>query len=291
MKVTHVLIALVVTLTALAACTGSEYQTPAPDPALVQRIDLGQALGQKVRATGVAVEASTGRRLVLDASRGIFELSPEGGASLIWDIAKLPQYEVEVLSDFTDIESIDDGLVTLTALNNGFLLDLDADTLIQHYCYVPGDFDPEPEPEDPEQPAQPSGPPGQLARAVTYDAEARLIIAQPQTIFGDAFDRPTESLVSTYDLESGVDLQWFNVPDMQYAGGMALEDSDTLLMGFATTLERYTMSAQTLERSADLRRFGVTRVEGLAFDRRAGTLLIVDGPSGALIELSLEGLF
>lgn len=269
------------TLTTLAACADPTSYTdtdqPGPELREVGRQSLRVALGvEELTPVGVTVEPGTGRRLVLDADRGIFALDAQGGATLVWGLERLETYDAAVGSAFTDIVAIDEGVFALTAISDGFLLDLRHDTLRQHFCYEPGGF------EEPfEEPAL------QITQSVTYDAASGLIIAQPQTILSERFEDPVESQVATYDRQTGADLQWFPMPSADYvAGGMAMGSDGALLLGLGSRVDRAGLGEQP-EVVADLAPLGVTRIEGMALDAQAGTLLVIDGATDTLVEVAL----
>lgn len=249
----------------------------------VQRVALRDALGvDDLSPVGVTVEPGTGRRLVLDAQRGIFALDAQSGAAtLVWGLEQLADTTTEVGSEFTDMVAIEEGVFALTAVSDGFLLDLNNDTLRQHFCYEPGFFD-----ESFEEPAL------QITQAVAFDPQSQQIIAQPQTILSQNFEDPAESLLATYDRVTGQDLQWFNMPRPDYiAGGMISDIDGSLLLGVGARLDRYVMGdGNTPSAQWDLSELGVKDIQGMAMDIDKQTLLILDGESDALIELSLEEL-
>lgn len=276
---------LVLLLGAVTACGdegGASVDSVSPQ-AEVQRVALRDALGvDDLTPVGVTIEPGTGRRLVLDAQRGIYALDAQSGeATLVWGLEQLANTQAEVGSEFTDMVAIDEGVFALTAISDGFLLDLNHDTLRQHFCYEPDFFD-----EPFEEPAL------QITQAVAFDPQSQQIIAQPQTILSQNFEDPAESLLATYDRVTGQDLQWFNMPRPDYiAGGMISDIDGSLLLGVGARLDRYVMGdGNTPSAQWDLSELGVNDIQGMAMDTDAQTLLILDGDSDTLIELSLERL-
>src|SRR5690606_3368146 len=101
----------------------------------------------------------------------------------------------------------------------------------------------------------------------------------------------SESWLSTYDRSRGVDLEWYQFEHPDYvAGGMALVDEDTLLLGHGSSVDRYDLSANTLTPLARLVELGIDDVQGMVIDRDQGTLLVLDGADHELVEIALTEL-
>ena len=251
------------------ACAGE----PGTNSPVVADIDLAAALDlADTDIVGVTVSPDEHRRYLLDRTRGLFELTDEGAAVSILPLSQFPTPEVAVVGEFTDIAALGDERFALTATNNGFLLDLRAGIMVQHFCYLP----PEAEFEEPAY---------QVTHSLAYDSDAQMLYAQPQS-FTEADDVLLDSQVGRFDGPSGQELAWFSAPDLEYlAGAIAIEDSATLLLGSGAEIDRYTIGL-TWSPAADLSSYGITDITGLAIDREADTLLVVDGPQGRLLELS-----
>ncbi len=275
---------------ALLLCTGltlslfaceqeSTPQTPTPSATPTTWTgDLRQATGlTDFDAVGVTIEPNTGRLLVLDSQRGIFEINREKEISQIWSVGDLSRYGVEVRSEFTDIVALEEGVFALTALSDGFLLDMNQGTMVQHFCYEPGweEFPP------------PAPIVAQITDSVTYDVQNNLIYAQPRSVT-DNLEEVIDSSLALYDRQTGQDLNWTVLDSTYRAGGMAMQDQDTLLLGVGSKLDRYSIPNGQMETVLDLSTFGVQRVQGMAFDPDAGSIFVVDGPSQKLFEISLD---
>lgn len=266
---------------AMLGCAELETEpTQLDDAAVVSSVDLGALLGPNALVTGVAVEPVTGRRLVLDATRNaVVELAPKGAVNTLWTLSDTPG--VDVASAFTDMVAIEPGLLALTAIHDGYLLELESRQLRQHFCYEPGFM-----------PGNFAQPEVQMTLAVAYDGAAELLYAQPRSYMdpNDLTD-PVESLFSSYDLATGTDLTWTGMPDPSFtAGGMVIERSGVMLMGVGSTLQRYTIDSAELTVVTDLSDFGIEDIAGLAIDHAAHTLLVLDGTSLRLVELRLSAL-
>ncbi|HVV85691.1 MAG TPA: hypothetical protein VHE35_21680 [Kofleriaceae bacterium] len=245
-----------------AAC--SPAAPPAP-------IDLRAAAGvDDLTPSGVAVDP-TGARYVFDAGRGLYQLD---GASmqLVLPLSSMPDPGTPVRPPYTDIAAVGPGQLAITAIGDGYLLDVARGTMRQWFCYVPSDL---PEPYD------------QRTDAVAYDPDAGLLYAQPRTF--DAGGALIASQVASYSYETGADLDWVNLETVVAAGGMAkIPGYDGLTLGVGTTL--CNLSGIALSETIDLAPLGVASIDGLAVDHQANTLLVLDGVQDQLFELDLASL-
>ena len=240
--------------------------------------NLSTALNtQELNLVGIAVEASSGRRFILDANLGLYELMSDGSAQQLYSVENMPQADVEVQLPFTDMTSLGDAKLAITAIGDGFILDLSRSTLTQHFCYVPPIYEDEPWPEDLVQ----------QTSAVTYDHSSDRIIAQPQTIDTRTGTR-VRSEVAFYDGTTGDDLEWVSLPTAFEAGGSAIVKPGVLVLGQASTL--FTLSGRSFAPLVDLEKSGIQFIEGLAYDSFAKTLLVLDGHNNALVEFDTSDL-
>mgnify|MGYP000291579695 FL=1 len=253
----------------LAACSAYD------DGDVDDRTDLRAAFAlTDVTAVGVTVDPDTGRRFVLDANQGIYELT-EDGATLHVALSDFPVATPAVRSAFTDIAAMGNGRFALTARSFGYMLDVEADTLNQFFCYVPPMMDEEVF--------------DQSTHTLGYDPGTGVLYSQPQTL--DLLDGESivASQVGVFDAIEGTDLTWHDLVDEEFiAGGLAVLDSETLLLGAGSRLYRYAFDSDRPVFDADLTSIGVSEIEGLAFDERTNTLLILDAATDALVELTLD---
>ncbi|MBK9036518.1 MAG: hypothetical protein IPL61_35600 [Myxococcales bacterium] len=246
---------------------------PAPPEPVVARVDLRAALATAdASPVGVAIDAA-GARLVLDEQAGLWRVDAAGHATLVRALGALPDPGVPIRPPYTDLVALGDARFALTAIGDGFLLDLSADTMQQYFCYEPGGF-----PDDEEQ----------RTAAVAYDPAAGRLYAQPRTFDVDGNLLRTE--LASYDSATGVDLSWRALPGQFDAGGMVALGGDALLLGAGDQLHRYDFATFTLTPVDDLGRFGVTAIDGLAIDPVAHTLVVVDRTRDELIEIALADL-
>lgn len=231
------------------------------------------ALPTDMVVTGVAVEPVTGRRVVLDANRGLYAIDERGSAELIWSVDAIPA-DVELASALTDVVAMGPGHFALTAINDGYLLELETGRFFQHFCYLPDAM--------PEENIQPEI---QITQAVAYDPATERLYAQPQSFMDPQnLTAPVESLFSSYDLATGTDLSWASFADPNFsAGGMVVERTGVMLMGAGSELFRYTLETGALEPVANLSEHGITHIQGLSIDRASGHLVVVS--DGHLVEL------
>lgn len=258
-------------LAALVACGDPPVVPEEP----LARIDLRAALGQAdVQPVGVTVDAS-GARVVLDEQAGLYRVDGDGTATVVLAMADLPDpgLEVEIRRPFTDLVALAPGQFALTAIGDGFLLDVGARTLARHFCYEPGGF-----PTDQEQ----------RTNGLAYDPAVDRLYAQPRT-FEDG--EVVRSEVAVFSRPDGDDLAWLDVPDDLDGGGLAVAPGGgALWVGTGARLLRFDLTTARLSTADDLRRFGVGRIDGLTVDTVAQTLLVVDGDDDELIELDLAQL-
>ncbi len=254
---------------------GCQTEQP-PEEEPTTRIDLRQQLDRgSVSVIGVGIAPDTGARIVFDEQSGIYEIAADGTTSKLLDMAAMPDPEVEIRLPFTDMVAMGGGEFAVTAIGDGFLLNLGENTLKQHFCYVPDALPVELD---------------QKTEAVTYDAERQLLIAQPQTF--DTLDGAIwGSQIARYDRVTGTDLEWYDLPDREFlAGGMVMDSDGTLLLGANAILHRFDFDSRQLVEVDDLGRFGVKRIDGLAMDHDAGRLVVVDNKRDELIEIELTQL-
>lgn len=251
-----------------AACGDADSHAP-----VAVRVDLRAALAAAdASPVGVAID-DAGARLVLDEQAGLYRIAPDGQATRVRALAALPDPGVLIRPPFTDLVALGDRRFALTAIGDGFLLDLAADTMRQYFCYEPGGI-----PEEQEQ----------RTAAIAYDAAAGRLYAQPRTFDVDHTFLRAE--LASYDSATGADLSWRALPGEFDAGGMVAPGGDELLLGAGSALHRYDYAASVLSPFEDLGRFGVSSIDGLAIDPVARTLVVVDRTADQLIEIALTDL-
>ena len=265
---------LTFSLFTFGACTSKSYQGAEPSPDTVRQVNLAEATKvSELVVVGVTVEPNSERVLILDATRGVYALGADETATLVWG-NDLTRYGVSIGSAWTDIVALEDGVFALTALSDGYLLDLNKDTLTQHFCYEPGwEEEPPPEPVA-----------AQITDAVTYDAKNNLIYAQPRSVGGD-LATVYDSSLALYDRRTGADLVWVDFDVDYVATAMAMEDEDNILLGRGSLIERYVVGPNRLTRVMDLSAIGVSDIQGMAIAPGTGNLLVVDGATASLVEI------
>ena len=239
-------------------------------------VDLRAAFSlTEVNPVGVTVDPVTGQRFVLDADQGIYEIFDDGRATQVLAAADFPEILPAPRSAFTDLAALGDGRFALTARSFGYLLDVQANSLAQFFCYEPGWMDPEAF--------------DQSTHTLAYDPAAGVLISQPQTLDMMNNEQVTLSQIGTFDALEGTDLSWSDLSDLDFlAGGLTVLDSETLLLGQGTSLYRHTLDSARPVLDADLSNLGVGSIEGLAYDTHTETLLVLDGDSDRLIEIALD---
>jgi hypothetical protein len=276
-------------MTALAGCTAPTVVgeppviTPVSVVSQIPRVASLSAVVREIPAdgvagtpTGVAIEPDTRRRVVLTREGVVYEL---GTGAILWraTLAEDP-------FGFTDLIALGEGRLALTSVGDGFLVELATGSMAQHFCYEPGWMEPQGEN------------PVQVSFAVARDPIAGRIYAQPRTFQQGGFGEITESFVAAYDEAIGSDLAWWSMPDLGFgATGMivlpgASADAPRLVLASGSTLHRFDVASAALTPASDLAALGITDIAGLAFDDVAGTVLVLDGPSGRVLEVRASAL-
>jgi hypothetical protein len=257
---------VVVVVVVFAGCF---TESPPEEPR--SRVDLRQALalGADVNPIGVTI-APDGQRYVFDELLGLYRIDGDAAVEVL-RMDEMPTPSVPVRPPFTDVVAIAPDVFAMTAIGDGFLLDVTAMTMTQHFCYVP-----EGTPEDLVQ----------RTDAIGYDAALDRIYAQPRTF--DIGENLLSAQLAGYMRETGELVDWLDIDREIAAGGMAMIPGVGLVLGQGSRLDRYDQATYSSERIGDVGGYGVTSIQGLAYDAAAGTLLVLDGGSDQLVEIVLD---
>jgi hypothetical protein len=256
----------------LVGCEQGRSVTP-EDP--VARLPLAPLFGDAdVMPVGVAV-APDGKRFILDEQRGLSRLDGDRATSIVSMSSMWPSDQPLELP-VTDIVALGPDLFAVTALNDGFLLDTRAQTLTQHFCYLPGD--------DGDTPRVIS----QRTDALAYDSAAQRLWAQPRTF--DAVGTFQFGQIAQYDRTTGMDLSWHPVTDDVHATAAVFLPDRGLVLGQGQYLLAFDPAADTLTRLDDLSRYGIHSIDGLAFDAVSGLLVVADGTTDEVVDLDVTQL-
>ena len=227
-----------------------------------------------VAPVGITI-APDGQRFVLDEQRGLYRLDGEHATSIVSMSSMYPSDKPLELP-VTDIVALGPELFAVTALNDGFLLDTHAQTLTQHFCYLPGD--------DGSTPRVIS----QRTDALAYDSAAQRLWAQPRTF--DAAGVFQYGQVAQYDRATGDDLQWYSVTGDIHATAAVVIPERGLVLGQGNYLLAFDPAQSSMTRLDDLARYGVRSIDGLAFDALSGVLVVVDGTTDEVVDLDVSQL-
>ena len=271
------------TLPLLVACEGPRERRidpPKPNPITVQNTSSlrTQLDAEDVQITGITVDPNDGTRYVLDASRGLFELTEEG-AVMIAHLEQLQTWDRPLASALTDVASLGDGKFAMTAANDGFLFDLNEGTFEQHFCYVPGEIIDDYAPT----PIQ------QLTRSLTYDPKSNRMYAQPQTFANDTTGEVLRSQIGTFELTGGEGFGWIELADLDFlAGGLIILEDGSALLGRGSQLHPFSMGEARFDEPLELSSYGVTAIDAMAYDWQNKTILVVDALTDELVEITLN---
>src|SRR6185436_11730908 len=129
----------------LGACAADrDRPRPEPAPEFVSELRLGGMLPADAKLTGVTVSPS-GKTFVLDELSGLYEVGPSQ-AKLVFGRADLARLGADPSLAFTDVAALGEQRFALTAENDGFLLDLEANSFSSYFCYLPSVTPAEPPP-------------------------------------------------------------------------------------------------------------------------------------------------
>jgi hypothetical protein len=267
-------------LVSLGGCGGTQLD---PNPAggeFKSQINLAPLLPANADLVGIAVSPE-GKRYVLDRNSGLYELGV-GAARFVYDTPD----SLEV----TDVVALGSDRFAVTAVNDGYMLDLHNQTFSSYFCYLPGDL-----------PADPSGTPtvipsvSQMLRSQGIEVQERTesvafnpltlqLFAQPQTIIVDTGEVAGSELF-TFAEAGGQPIAVITMPELRFiAGGMAAVDGVRLLLGRGNAIYEMTggptPGPSMVKQLAD----GTIDISGLALDAD-GDLLLLDRAGRRLLEM------
>ena len=276
---THRLIA-VAALLSLGACDGSQLD---PDPAggeFKSQVNLAPLLPANADPVGIAVSPE-GKRYVLDRNSGLYELGA-GTARLVYDTPD----SLEV----TDVVALGSDRFAVTAVNDGYMLDLHNQSFSSYFCYLPADM-----------PTGPGGTPtvvpsvSQTLRSQGIEVQERTesvafnpvtlqLFAQPQTIRLDTGEVAGSELF-TFAESGGQPIAVITMPELRFiAGGMVAVDGVRLLLGRGNAIYEMTGSPTPGPNMVRQLADGTINIAGLALDTD-GDLLVLDRAGRRLLEM------
>lgn len=256
-------------LVSFLSTTGCDQPDPISpiDGAVIERVALTEALGREsVSITGVTLDPNTGERYVLDAWSGIWRVDGDRVEQTL-ALEDFPPADVSVWSEWYDFAAMGDGRFAMIAVGDGYLLDTEAETLSQWFCYEPGWMDPEF---------------AQESHNLAYDPATDRIFSAPLT--RDADWNVDRADVATFDGAGAGDLSWFPLAEVdQQFGGMALDPDGTVLLGFEDALFSYELGDTQLTPLGSLAEHGVQQIAGMTVDPATGNLHVIDGADAELV--------
>jgi hypothetical protein len=273
---------LIASLLALAGCDSAETELPEPGPNA--RVALEKVMPADSVLAGLAI-APDGSRYVLDESRGLFLLKPNGQPAQ-WVL------DTEVLGLLvTDVVALDSERLAITVENDGYLLNRTTNLFSSYFCYLP----PLPgeggsdggglgsEPISVSQTLRSSGiEVKQRTDSVAYSSETRQLFAQPRTTRLDTGGIAGSELFS-FDEQGGQPTSVLSFADPNFiAGGMVASDGARLFAGAQNRVFEITPDG-AMRRAQELA--PTINITGMARDP-TGTIWILDGAGRQLLALS-----
>ncbi len=196
---------------------------------------------------------------------------------------QLSQRATESWIRYEDVVYLDGSRYALAARNDGFVLDVEANTLEQSFCYVPApgngpNWMPSPQPQEMS---------FQVSHGLAYDHASKTIFAMPETRVEGATSRHIATFLATYadDGGDGQPTHWQPLDDAEPADGLAFESNPNgdRLWAVEPAGDRAEISVYRLDMSqpdgvGDLERrvlVDASEPRGLAIDFEGGTAYVL----------------
>jgi hypothetical protein len=263
--------------------------TPAPSTLVgntTATLDLSPFFPASSQLVGVAVSPN-GDRYVLDEKTGLHRLG-DAGTELIMDSSSVQaRYGLSPALEFTDVVAFGAHRFLITAENDGFLLDLDAESMQPYFCYLPSVSPSEEQEREQERPRsisqalQASGVAvKQRTESVTVNPLTGQIFAQPRTLRLDSELTSAGSELFVFEPGQAEPVGVMPLLDPNFVAGGMLPVESRLLLGFGNGLYELVGDEPELVRALDA---GVV-ITGMARDVD-GSLLVLDGPARRLLSV------
>lgn len=239
---------------------------------------------------GVTVDPQGANRFVLSEESGLYAIGDDG-VTLVFDTTDLPSSEFMPELPFTDVVALSSKRFALTAKNEGYLLDIEDQSLTRFFCYLP-DVDPGAPVAGQQSISQELMAQGidvyQITQAVTYNANLGLLFAYPITVgSADGFIYGAE--IGVFSDVTGEPVNWTVVQggELATAGatGMIADDYGVLTLSRGAELYGYAGSGSPALLGS-LEPHGVGEITGLAAVPGTDHLLVLDGQLRQLVELA-----
>jgi len=279
-------------LLGIGAC-GTPDPPPQDPPAspFKSAIDLAPMLPPSADVVGVAV-APEGQRYVLDRNSGLYEIDAAGARSIFSTSDMAYAISLSAVGELTDVVALGSERFAITAVNDGYMLDLHNETLTSYFCYLPALPDPNGDPGGgsvvPPSVSQTLRSQGieveERTESVAFSPDNLLLYAQPQTIRVDT-GQVMGSELFVFSDGGGQPIQVQGMPSPSFiAGGMvAVDRGARLLLGIRN--EIFALDPGT--GPTRIRQFDPSiDISGLALDTN-GDLLVLDRAGRRLLTTSL----
>lgn len=264
-------------LLALASACDTAGEASEPGDLSATRVDLSRAFPASAVLVGVAITPD-GTRYVLDQSSGLYELHGSS-ARLVVDTKALNL-------EPTDVVALDSEHLALTAVNDGFLVNLTTLQLSSYFCYLPADLGNdapiEPTNVSVSQSLRAEGiAVDQRTESVAFNPETRMLFAQPRTTRLDTGEVVGSELF-VFAEQGGQPIRVVPVADrMLMAGGMVAAADSRLFLGVGDRIFEAMPEGPVVSR----KELGEgVHVSGMARDFE-DVLWYLDGPARELVEL------
>ena len=239
---------------------------------------------------GVTVDPTGATRFVLSEESGLYAIDDDG-VTLVFDTTDLPASDFMPELPFTDVVALSSKRFALTAKNEGYLLDIQDQSLTRFFCYLP-DVDPSAPVAGQQSISQDLMAQGidvyQITQAVTHNADLGFLFAYPITVGSeDGFVYGAE--IGVFSDVTGEPLNWTVVQggDLATAGatGMIADNQGFLTLSRGAELFSYDGLAGPVV-IGSLAPYGVGEITGLAAVPDTDHILVLDGKLRQLVEFA-----
>lgn len=265
-----------------------EIELPVDEHLEVASVTSLDMLPAEDTLVGVTVDPTGATRFVLSEESGLFAIANDG-STLVFDTNNLPLSEFVPELPFTDVVALSNKRFALTAKNEGYLLDIEDQSLTRFFCYLPAENDPTTSTESISQLLEAQGiAVYQITQAVTHNAELGLLFAHPITVgIDDGVVYGAE--VGAFSDVTGEPITWSLVQDGELqsvsASGMVADDSRILTLSHGDSLYRFD-GVSNPELIESLAPHGVGEITGLAAVPGTDHILVLDGQHRQLVEFA-----
>jgi len=229
---------------------------------VVDRLDLNGMLGEDdPGVTGVDVDED-GTLVFSTFMGGLWRLDGEDATRILTPGELM---NAGVPTTMTDVAVLGDGRYAMTVPGVGVLYDSNDGSVVQHFCYEPGDWG------DWEVQSQET-------HSLAYDVQTERLISQPITLTDAVADRAD---VAEFDRVTGEPMAWHTLADREFLSTAVEVNGGGVLLAQGDQIFDYVLGEEKPRQRADLGSVDVTTIDGMSID--GDTMLVLDGENQELL--------